>query len=563
MPVSVTAAPKSSAPVAAPIRLLPLAGVLYLAVAAILLLRLLIGLATAVRLWQSAHPIPFTSGPSPAVGIRSSARVSSPVNIGSGIILPTSYASWEPEKIRIVLAHEQAHIRQRDFYLQLLAGLHAAVFWFSPLAWWLQRKLSELSEAISDRAGLEHAASRTSYAQLLLEFAALPRPTQLGVAMARTSNLSLRIERLLNDANFRQAFMGARRRALLAVLLVPVALFAATSLIRVHAAAYPQAALSSPVAVQASESAPAAAPSDRIGQSTPDPAPVTVEVPAAQPQPAPAPVYQAAPVPPLPPMAEAPGAAPAAPMPPVAQDETTAPLPPLPPAPPRNHGRGYSYSYSNNGEAYGLVGDDVRFNLNGDWDGARNFDLEKARKMANGAHFLWFRHDGKTYIVDDPAFISQIEAFDKSMRDLGEQMRAIGMQQRELGKQQRELGAKLREVKSIPAPDLSKEMAEVNAAVAELTAKKGATISAEQLRDLQREIGKLQSRIGEMEGKIYSEQFKQFSSQMGELGQQQGKFGGEEGKLGAQMGRLARDREDKIRSTIDESLKNGKAKPVE
>ena len=54
--------------------------------------------------------------------------------------------------------------------------------------------------------------------------------------MARSGRLSQRIERLLNDNSFRQAFAGTRRRALLAVLLVPVALFAATALVRVQAA---------------------------------------------------------------------------------------------------------------------------------------------------------------------------------------------------------------------------------------------------------------------------------------------------------------------------------------
>ena len=146
-----------------------------------------------------------------------SRAVSSPVTIGSGVVLPADYDDWDSEKLRIVLAHERSHIRQGDFYLQLLAGLYAALFWFSPLGWWLKRKLSDLAEAISDRAGLEEAASRSSYAQILLEFAAAPRPTLIGVAMARTGSLSRRIERLLNDVSFRQAFAGSRR-ALAAVL---------------------------------------------------------------------------------------------------------------------------------------------------------------------------------------------------------------------------------------------------------------------------------------------------------------------------------------------------------
>jgi hypothetical protein len=134
-----------------------------------------------------------------------------------------------------VLAHERSHIRQGDFYLQLLAGLYAALFWISPLGWWLKRELAELAEAISDRAGIEEARSRTSYAQILLQFATAPRPVALGVAMARSGSLTRRIERLLNDHAFRQAFAGGRR-ALFAVVLVPVAFFAATAMVRVQAA---------------------------------------------------------------------------------------------------------------------------------------------------------------------------------------------------------------------------------------------------------------------------------------------------------------------------------------
>ena len=169
--------------------------------------------------------------------LRASSKVSSPLTIGSAILLPADYDTWDKEKVRIVLAHERSHVRQGDFYLQLLAGLYAALVWFSPLGWWLKKELADLAEAISDRAGIEEARSRTSYAQILLEFAAAPRPTALGVAMARSSSLARRIERLLNDHAFRQSFAGGRR-ALFAVALVPVTLFAATAMVRVQAATH-------------------------------------------------------------------------------------------------------------------------------------------------------------------------------------------------------------------------------------------------------------------------------------------------------------------------------------
>jgi hypothetical protein len=42
-----------------------------------------------------------------------------------------------------------------------------------------------------------------------------------------------------------------------------------------------------------------------------------------------------------------------------------------------------------------------------------------------------------------------------------------------------------------------------------------------------------------------------------------GQLGAEQGKLGAKQGELARDADQKVKALIEESLKNGKAKPVE
>jgi beta-lactamase regulating signal transducer with metallopeptidase domain len=246
---------------------------LYCGVAALFLGRLVIGLFTAIRLWRTATPVPAHQllSDTASIQIRASCKVVSPLTIGSAILLPADYTAWDREKLRIVVAHERSHIRQGDFYLQLLASLYTALVWFSPLGWWLKHELAELAEAISDRAGLEEAASRSAYAQILLEFAAAPRRISIGVAMARPSSLSRRIERLLNDTTFRQCFAGGRR-ALVAVVLVPLALFASTTLVHVQAAADTQSSSPAPMADKAIQP----------GASTPPP--VTSRLPAVFPE---------------------------------------------------------------------------------------------------------------------------------------------------------------------------------------------------------------------------------------------------------------------------------------
>jgi beta-lactamase regulating signal transducer with metallopeptidase domain len=559
----------------------------YVCVAAALLLRLLIGLASSLRLWMQAEPVetarylklPDLKLPG-AIAVRASRRIASPVNIGSGIVLPADYASWDAEKLRVVLAHEHSHVRQRDFYLQLAAGLYAAVTWFSPLGWWLKRKLSELGEAISDRAGLEAAASPSAYAQLLLEFAALPRPAFTGVAMAHSSNLSERIERLLNDSSFRRAFTGGRKALL---VLVPAVLFAAAALVHVQAAqlaAQPavvlQATAPAPSAAQAAEqqsadqsSSASASQSASSGQSHPDQAQVSDDAAPASPPAAP----QAAPAPhpvPAPSDDAAPAAAPVPPVPPAAVMDMAVPVPPMPaihvdvPAPPMPGKDGFHYHYAyhyNDGDPYVIVGDaGSKSHYSGDWDGERQADIDKARAAAHG-HFLLFRHDDKTYFIDDPALVAQIEAMQKPMEDLGAQMRDLGKQMRDDGQQQREEARKQRQVaENIPTPDLSKQMAELDAAVAALKDKQGGTITREQLGEIQRKLGEVQRQLINVQVKVNVDWNRDL---MSKFGAEQGKFGEQMGKLGAQMGELARQNDEKVKSIIDESMKNGKAKPVQ
>jgi len=554
---------------------------LYLTVAAVLLFRLLFGVIAALRLRHSAEQADPDLAAAFAEGLRlrSSTSVSSPVTIGSSVILPADYKSWDTEKLRIVLAHERSHIRQGDFYLQLLAGLYAAIFWFSPLGWWLKRKLSDLAEAISDRAGLEQAASCSSYAKILLEFAAAPRPTVIGVAMARTGSISRRIECLLNDKSFRQAFAGTRRRAPVAVLLVPVALYAATALVRVQAAG--QAA---PQSASSAQTDPSSAPPAKSGTPAP---PAQSEAPAAgistPEQPSDAPDSRAnqagPPAPELPLVAPVPpvqggNIAPVAPAAPAA----LAPLPPVPSvaARPRTvisrsiethgldsqeQGSSYRYSYSNNGESFAIIrGDKSQVTFSGNWIEGRKEQFDKARKLAHG-DFLWFTRGGKSYFIDDPETVKQAEELYKPMELLGKQQEELGRKQEELGERQREL-ARQESQTAVPTPDISKEVAAVNEAVSALQAKMGKTVTQQELADLQRKLGALQGRLGNLQGQMGAVQG-EFGAKMGALGSQQGKLGAEQGRLGAEQGRLALQADQKVKSIIDQSLQNGKAHPVD
>jgi len=562
--------------------------IVYLGVALLLLTRLLRGLGIALWMWRRAEPVPDAVADRFATGLRLrwSNAVTTPVTIGRGVLLPEEYTEWEARKLRVVVAHEASHVRQGDFYLQFLAGAYAALVWISPLGWWLKHKLSELSEAISDRAGLEEARSGTQYAQILLEFAALPRPTVAGVAMAHTSNLSARIERLLNESSFKQAFAGGRR-ALLAVLLVP-AILTATALIRVEAATGHEATVaptaqttgvSHPDEATSTEAAPAA-PADAATPADVA-APTAAAVPAASavPDATPAPMIVSVPsigpvnvtIPPIAPLidaakiqaqataqiardsariqAQAERAAARA----VAQAQRAAAL--------AAKQQGFAYHWSDNGDSYALItGKDQQMNFSGSWSDKASGEIEKARKQAGGK-FLWFRHNGKSYIVNDPATVAQLESMYLPMEALGREQEQFAKQQAEFAATEAKLGEEMAKA-SIPTPDVTREMAELNAAVAKLQANQSKTMSTEQWADLESKIGNLQGKLGEIQGRLGALQGLS-GEKLGKLGELQGKLGEKQGLLGEKEGKLAMEADRKTRAIIDQSLKDGKAKPVE
>jgi hypothetical protein len=121
-----------------------------------------------------------------------------------------------------VLAHEECHIRRGDFFIQLLASVHRALFWFSPFAWWLQKKLGELAETASDAAGAQRIGDPASYAEILVDVTreARRRPVPAAVAMAHGPGLAKRVDHILTPPAGRALGAAGRATALAAVAAV-------------------------------------------------------------------------------------------------------------------------------------------------------------------------------------------------------------------------------------------------------------------------------------------------------------------------------------------------------
>ena len=193
---------------------------LYLAVAGVLVLRLVMGLSLSWRIARAASPIreDWARG----YNIRVSRHVDAPATFGSVILLPGDYAAWTPAKRLAVLAHEGAHVARRDFAIQLAASVYRAIFWFNPFSWWLRRHLSDLAEAACDDAAIAGLGDRFGYAEILLEISGRVAALPSTVSMARPAAVASRIERILSETPL-SACISRRDRATLAGSIVPPA----------------------------------------------------------------------------------------------------------------------------------------------------------------------------------------------------------------------------------------------------------------------------------------------------------------------------------------------------
>jgi beta-lactamase regulating signal transducer with metallopeptidase domain len=161
-----------------------------------------------------------------------SAYVSAPCAVGvwrGRILVPTAWRLWSRAQREVVVLHEEAHLRRRDPLVALVARVNRAVFWFHPMAWWLERRIGAAAEQACDEAVLRQGADPQRYASLLVEMAAALRRGGRRVAwhhlgMAGGRQLGRRVDRVLTGVPLAQSAGRAVGCVGTAVVLVGLAI---------------------------------------------------------------------------------------------------------------------------------------------------------------------------------------------------------------------------------------------------------------------------------------------------------------------------------------------------
>jgi beta-lactamase regulating signal transducer with metallopeptidase domain len=593
---AVSAVAKPSAPARREIPWLAIIFTAYLAIAlahfvrvglGIHLSRKLVHLSKAIDDPQVLDPLVLASD---AAGLRAIPRlaeseaVAVPVVIGVGkptILLSAGWRDWDADELAAVLTHEVSHVARRDALALGLALIHRAIFWFSPLGWWLERHLAGLAEQASDEAALAGGMDRTRYAEALLGFFAEleggeRRVWWQAVSMAKAGQAEKRVDRILA---WRGAMSNRWKKSLaiaFVALGVPlVVLAAAVRLAPYHVPAPPARA---PAPAQNSDAA-------QAPPATPAP-PAAPQSDAESEAPG---VFVVPPIPPIPPLhVEVPRINLDVPSVHLDVPPLHVNVPPvnlqIPPIhvetlmlPSRNGVEVPSVAFSTNGDwnLYGrwpgayFVGryydwgprfaivthDSDELTLSGDRD-----DAEHARELKKKipGDFIWFERDEKSYIISDPATVTRAKQLWQPEEGLAKQQKDLSKQQEDLARQAEDAAKKIDDMK-IKVPDLTTELQKFEEAMKKLNAEGG---TMNQIGDLQRQMEEIQRELGEVESNAAREQGA-WGRQQGEWGRKMGELGRQQGELARREVQLSRDAARQMRDLLDDAVAKGLAKPEE
>jgi bla regulator protein blaR1 len=140
-----------------------------------------------------------------------------------------------------ILAHEVAHVARRDWLALMLARIAAALFWFNPIVWLLEREIVQQAEEAADREAAAHVEP-ARYAQTLLSWAqGTGRALPANSIAPKGSALGRRVRAIL-DRRLRERPAGSALTRLAVMLCVVIAApVAAMKLVQAAAPAAPEA----------------------------------------------------------------------------------------------------------------------------------------------------------------------------------------------------------------------------------------------------------------------------------------------------------------------------------
>jgi beta-lactamase regulating signal transducer with metallopeptidase domain len=152
-----------------------------------------LGIFQTVRLMETARAqVPFTLG-----------------FLKPCIYVPLGLLAQLPaDQVETILLHELAHIRRKDYLVNILQNFSDTIFFFNPAMLWISSLLREEREACCDDIVVEHTPHQKSYLYALVAFQERATGVQPGMALlGKQDHLLSRVKRLLTRENKKLGIM--------------------------------------------------------------------------------------------------------------------------------------------------------------------------------------------------------------------------------------------------------------------------------------------------------------------------------------------------------------------
>ncbi len=417
------------------------------------------------------------------------------------VLVPAGrFSSLSTDQQQMALCHELVHVKRADLWLGCVPALAERLFFFHPLAHLASREYMLWREAACDQAVIDAlAAPPQAYGRLLLDLGVSRRGMRFAAAGAPWSFSSLKRRIvMLRDPSPRRF---TTRALALAAMTIGVATLVPFQLV---------ARSAPPTSIIHSGPAPDAPPAAAVAQ-TPDARDAGVESSSR------------------PDMA-------AAPSPDVrGQDERKGPR-----------------------LAFVMFHDGDHTNSSGSSD-----DVERARRYRKpGERLLWFRHDGREYLVRDRAILEQADQVWHEVGELGRAMGELGGKQGALGARQGEFGAKQGEIGAQQGV-LGARQGELGMRQAALATRQiGASDADRATYERERRDIDAQMRALGDEMSALGEKMREFEQPMRALGDEMSGLGRELEALGRKMEEASHKAEREMRLLIERAIASGAATPA-
>ncbi len=151
-------------------------------------------------------------------------HIASPLSWGwiNPVVLIDPDSLSDPDEADSILAHEVAHISRGDWPALMLGRATAALFWFNPLVWLLEREVVQQAEEAADCEAAQRIEP-ARYAQTLLSWAQADNCSLPAHSIApRRSALARRVQAVL-DRQIRERESGSAWTAVAILLCVAIA----------------------------------------------------------------------------------------------------------------------------------------------------------------------------------------------------------------------------------------------------------------------------------------------------------------------------------------------------